>query len=287
MGKARQTTVARPAEAEGIGLHSGQQVRVRLNPAAADAGLFFIRTDLPGAPTIRVAPEFVRREALRRRTELGGEDGAIVATAEHLLAACLALGLDNARVELDGPELPIFDGSAGPYAGLVREAGLKKVEAPRRAWRLARAVTLVKEHAEMAAIPAERMGLAFFAELRHAGMVNQSVRFQLGKDSFEERLAAARTFCFFEEVEGLREAGLIRGGSMDCAIVLRDGRPMDGDYRMPNELACHKMVDLLGDLATLGRPVKALITARGSGHAMHHEFIELMRKELIDDLGND
>ena len=278
-----QTTVAQPAGAEGVGLHTGLRVRFHLTEAAADEGIVIIRADLEGSPCIYVRPESVRRGALQRRTELVGEAGAIVATLEHLLAACLGLGLDNVRVWVDGPEMPIFDGSALPYVEVIREAGLTSLEAPRRAWRLRQPVTLINGNAEIMAVPAEQMELAFFAEFPHEGMASQSAALALESEDFARCLAPARTFCFYEEVEPLLEAGLIRGGSMDCAIVIREGRPLGGDYRLPNELACHKLVDLIGDLAVLGRPVKALITARGSGHALNHAFIEMLRKELVED----
>ena len=279
-----QTTVTRIAAAEGIGLHTGAKVRFSLHPAGADEGIVFVRADLPERPRILAVPEAIDRQALRRRTELRGETGASVAMIEHLLSACLGMGLDNVRVEVEGAELPIFDGSVQPYVELMHQAGLTRLEAPRRFWRLNRPVSLIKETSEIFALPAAQMELAFFAELRHAGIANQSVAIALNPKEFESQLAPARTFCFYGDVELLRAAGLIRGGSLDCAIVLRDGKPMDGDYRLPNELACHKLIDLIGDLAILGRKVGAIITARGTGHALHHEFIDLLRKELSEDV---
>lgn len=276
-----QTTVAAPVAAEGWGLHTGARVKLRLLPAKAEEGICFRRLDLPGSAPLRVTPQAVHRQALQRRTELIGEDGVIVATAEHFLAACRGLGLDHVHVELDGPELPIFDGSAQPFADLIHRAGLAALDAPRRVWRLRRPVTLIKDRAEIIAVPAERMELAFFAPLRHAGLDDQSVGLVLTAVEFEKRLAPARTFCFYDEVERLRAAGLIKGGSLSCALVIRNGKPIEGDYRLPNELACHKLVDLIGDLAVLGCPIAALITARGSGHALNHEFIEILGKELL------
>jgi UDP-3-O-acyl N-acetylglucosamine deacetylase len=278
-----QTTVTKEVEAEGICLHTGVVNRFRLKPARTGHGVVFVRKDLPGSPRIAVSPEAVRRGSLERRTELRGKNSAGVATAEHLLAACLGMGLDNVLVELDGPELPIFDGSVLPYADLIRRAGLTPLDRPRGAWRLLRPVVLIADQAEITALPSGRMELAFFAELRQAGMQNQAADVTLTPEEFERKLAPARTFCFYEEVEKLFATGLIRGGSLDCALVIRDGKPVNGEYRLPNELACHKLVDLIGDLATLGRPVKAFITARGSGHALNHAFIEKLGKELAQD----
>jgi UDP-3-O-[3-hydroxymyristoyl] N-acetylglucosamine deacetylase len=277
-----QTTVHKSAKAQGVGLHSGAEVALRLHPAEADEGIVIERSDLEGAPRIAARPESVDWDGLTRRTGLKNAAGVRVETAEHLLAACLGMELDNVRVELDGPELPIFDGSAAPFVKLIRKAGLRELDAPRRVWRLARPVTLLRESAEIVALPAERMTLAFLADLRRGGMANQSAYVELTPDVFAREVAPARTFVYYEDLEALRDAGLIRGGSLDCAVVIRDGKAMNGPWRLEAELARHKLLDLIGDLAILGRPIEALITARGSGHAMHHEFIDLLRKELTE-----
>jgi UDP-3-O-[3-hydroxymyristoyl] N-acetylglucosamine deacetylase len=287
----RQTTVGKAVEAEGVTLHTGERVRMRLCPAEADTGIVFIRTDLSSdganAPAIAARPEAVDFDALQRRTELVGEAGARVATTEHLLAACMGLGLDNVRVELDGPEVPIFDGSGAPFVALLDRAGLDKLKAPRRVWNLKKPVSLIEEGREVIATPARTMQLGFFCELGWAGIANQAAELSLDDAKAFRDLARARTWVAYEDVTRLRSAGLIRGGALDNAIVLRDGLPVSGnpdgtpgDYRLPNELACHKLLDLLGDLALLGRPVGALVTARGSGHAMHQKFIRLLGKEL-------
>jgi len=279
---ASQTTLNDSAEAEGVALHAGVRVRVRLHPVAADEGVLFVRSDLPGSPVIRATPESVNRKALARRTELLGPGGASVATVEHLLATCLALGVDNLRVEVDGPELPIFDGSALPYVDLIARAGIRPLAHPRRILRLARPVSLVRPDAEIHAVPAGVMALSFIADLSRAGLTPQVAVLSMESDAFATHVAPARTFCYFEDIEPLRTAGLIRGGSLDCAIVIRDGLPIDSEYRLPNELACHKLLDLIGDLAILGCPVGAMVSARATGHAMHHEFIDLLRKELSE-----
>ncbi|MCE5231403.1 UDP-3-O-acyl-N-acetylglucosamine deacetylase [bacterium] len=275
-----QSTIERTVTTEGIGLHSGRVTRVELVPAETNEGIVFIRTDLPGNPRVLARPESVNAEMLARATELCGPDGATAGTVEHLLASCLAMGIDNLLVKMDGPELPIHDGSALPYAKLLEKAGRKKLDAARRPWRLNRTVTFVTDHAEVVAIPAESMTIAFFAELAHHGIPDQSAEFQVGPGDFVADLAPARTWVFYDDVAGLLDAGKIKGGSLDCAIVIRDGQPMNTHYRLDQELARHKLLDFLGDLAILGRPVNALLTARGSGHRVHHQFIETLRKEL-------
>jgi UDP-3-O-acyl N-acetylglucosamine deacetylase len=277
-----QSTITRPVQSEGIALHTGEKVCLKLLPADSCEGIVFYRVDLPGKPAIRVHPGSVCRDSLQRRTELVGENGARVATTEHLLASCMALGIDNLDVELDGPEVPIFDGSALAFTDLLTEAGKTETSRPRPSWKLRNPTGIQRENIEIMAIPAGRMQLVFFAELRHAGLPNQSAELDLTNGRFIDEIAPARTFVFYEELEKLREAGLIRGGSLDCAIVIRDRHPVQTEYRIPNELAAHKLLDFIGDLAILERPVNAIISARGSGHALNFEFIEHLKKELTE-----
>lgn len=293
----RQRTLARSIEAEGLGVHSGKPAKMRLDPAPADSGVVFIRTDLPGAPEIPAAPGSVKKEMLRRMTVLEGAPGATVGMVEHLLAACAAMGLVNVRVSLSGFECPIFDGSGAHYTRLIREAGLREQEAPFRSWRLDRPVALLRENAELVALPAEFTRYTFFAEFVHAGMPDQQATFELFRDDWETEIAPARTFCFWRDVAGLFQAGLIQGGSTANAIVLHDGKPVrvrpdlkpepdpDFAYRLPAELARHKLLDLIGDLAILGAPVRALISARASGHALHQEFASMLLPALVRDDG--
>ena len=287
----REATLARAAEASGIGVHSGKPARLRLVPAPPGAGIVFARVDLPGAPEIPAQRERVKREMLRRMTVIAAPEGpAMVCMVEHLLACCAGFGISNLRVELDGPECPIFDGSGLEYARLIAGAGLDVSDRPRRRFRIARPVALIKDRAEIVAIPAERTRYTFFAEFRHAGMPDEQATFEPGAGDFASEVAPARTFCFWQDVEALRAAGLIKGGSLENAIVLKDGGPIQmregavvpAEYRLKNELARHKLFDLMGDLSLLGGPVLALVSARASGHALHHEFAELLAKELLD-----
>lgn len=280
----RRRTIARAVEAEGIGVHSGARVRMRLLPAEAGAGISFIRTDLAGArgvagaPEIPASPASVNRAMLRRMTALG-EPPATVMMIEHLLAACAGAGAWDLRVEIDSAECPIFDGSAAFYGSLLREAGFVE-RGPMPRLRLTEPVALLRDDAELVAIPAGRPCYAFFAEFRHAGMDDQRVVFDPAIDDFETAIAPARTFAFHHEIEALLAAGLAKGGSLECAIVLRDGAPVNGDFRMPDELARHKALDLIGDLAILGAPVDALITARRTGHALHQEFAAMLAERV-------
>jgi UDP-3-O-acyl N-acetylglucosamine deacetylase len=279
---ARQHTIGRAVSAKGLGLHTGEQVTVELLPAPAGEGIVFERADLPGAPRVKATLASVNTGALARRTELVSEGGASVATVEHLLAACLGMGVDHLLVRLRGSELPIFDGSAQRWARLITRAGLKSLREARRPWRLRQATALVNDGSEICAIPAESMTVVFFVDLERAGMDGQAARFQVGRGDFEAELASARTFCFSEEVEHLRSKGLIRGGSLECAVVIHEGKPYKTHWRLPEELARHKLLDFLGDLAILGRPVAALLTARGAGHQLNFRFIQQLQKELSE-----
>lgn len=281
---ARQHTLRKAAEVRGVGVHTGAQVTLRLEPAPEGAGVVFVRTDLPGRPEIAVRPEAARIEDSRRMTVLESADGAArVGMIEHLLAACAGLGVHNLRVELDHFECPIFDGSARPYVEMMLGAGLERQTAPAPSLRLRRPVILRRGGAQIVALPAQRARFTFFAEFRDHGLPDEQVTFEPASGDFAAEIAPARTFCFWEEIEALREAGLIQGGSLDCAIVLRDGQPWRSTFRLKNELAKHKLLDLMGDLAVLGAPVLALISARASGHALHQEFAGLLAEEVLHD----
>lgn len=277
-------TIAEAVEIEGVGVHGGRRVRLRLEPAPPNRGLRFIRTDLEGNPDISVSPERVRMAGVQRMTVLEASAGSSVTVGmtEHLLAACMARGLTNLDIRLDAPECPILDGSAQEYWRLLERGGTRLQDAPARVWRLRRPVCLVRPDADIVALPADRMRLTFFGEFHQRGIRDEQVTFELGRDDFATEIAPARTFTFYEDIQPLLEANLIQGGSLDCAIVLRDGGPSNGPYRLKNELARHKLLDLLGDLGVLGAPVQASISARKTGHALHHEFISLLKKELTD-----
>lgn len=282
-----QKTIRQPVEIEGVGVHGGRAVRLRLEPAENDAGIRFLRTDLPGSPVIPVSPRSVRRSGVQRMTVLESATGdgtlASVGMTEHLLAACSAAGITNLEVRIDAPECPILDGSSLEYWRRLEQAGVQEQDRPARVFRLRRPVCLTTPDADLVALPADRMRLTYFAEFRNRGFPDEQVTFDVERDDFSTEIAPARTFAFHEEIEALLKRDLIQGGSLDCAIVIRDGKPMNTAYRLQNELARHKLLDLLGDLGVLGAPVLAAISARKSGHALHHEFVARMKEELIDE----
>ncbi len=272
-------TIARPAEAEGVGLHTGVQTRLRLLPAPAGTGIVFRRTDLEDFQVEAQAANIARvsyATSLMRK-------GVLISTTEHLLAALYGFDIDNVVVELDNLELPILDGSARPYAELVQAAGRKRQRRRRRYLQVVEPVEVVDGDASnpsgrrigiYPARQAQRLTVDYEIDFPHRLIGRQRICFTLTPESFLELLSGARTFCFYEEVDQLRELGLIRGGSLDCALVLRAEGVMNPDgLRYPDEFCRHKALDLIGDLALVGRRVVGHIVAQRAGHALHTELV--------------
>jgi UDP-3-O-acyl N-acetylglucosamine deacetylase len=277
----RQRTLNAGTALSGAGLHEGRPARVRLLPAAPGTGVCFARTDLPGAPTVTAAPEFVAADA-GRRTQLR-RGAAEVHTVEHLLAALTVARVDNVRVELDGPELPGLDGSARPWAEALAAAGAVEQEAERAELRLRRAVAVELDGASLAAIPTGRaaLELCYTLDYRKAGVPAQYVEAALPGTDIAAEILPARTFVLASEVDALRAAGLGRGADLSNTVVLEPGGgARGGSLRFPDEPARHKMLDLLGDLSLLGVDLCARVVAVKSGHRAHHELVRRLQREL-------
>jgi UDP-3-O-[3-hydroxymyristoyl] N-acetylglucosamine deacetylase len=253
-------------------------VRLTIRPAPADAGVVFIRTDITDRPNeIVVAPEAVTRTQLN--TEITNDHGVSVSTIEHVMAALSGLGVDNAIVELDGPEVPIMDGSAMPFVQIMDRVGRRALGRPRRYIELLSPVEVVLGDKRAALSPTDRGGLEVAFEIAFASKAvgRQSVDLLVEEASFRSELAPARTFGSVQDIEALRAAGLARGGSLENAIVL------DGDHvlnpeglRFPDEFVRHKAMDAVGDLYVLGAPVLGRFEARYSGHALNNALVREM-----------
>lgn len=276
-----QRTIAEPVECAGVGLHTGVFARLRLLPADEDAGIAFVcrvdgrRIEIPARPEAVVGAE--------RATTLA-QGGACAATVEHLLAALFGLGIDNARAELDGPELPALDGSAAPWVALLRRAGIREQAAPARVLRLAHALELCQGGRWIRAEPYAGFALEVAIEYAHPAVGRQEFAIE-GSDPerFAREIAPARTFAFAEELSGLRAAGLARGGSLDCAILVGPhGVVNPGGLRFPDELVRHKALDLYGDLALLGSRLEARIRVERGGHRLHHALVAALRAEAAE-----
>jgi len=271
----RQKTIARPFAFEGVGLHTGKKCRVRVSPLPEDSGLKFYRSDL-GAE-IPVTPEAV--SSTRRGTALTGEKNAVIHTVEHFLATVQGLGITNLKVEMDAEEMPILDGSAAPFCQMFREAGVAEQGKTLEPVRLTAPIELNFGETVLRAEPAQGLQLDVATSFPYPGLENQNKTFRLPEQSFETELASARTFCFEEEVEELRRQGLIKGGNLDCAIVMGKKGILNGPFRYEDEIVRHKTLDLLGDLALLNRPLWAKVTVKKAGHRYHVELAKAILKQ--------
>lgn len=264
-----QHTLRGPIAFDGVGLHSGQTMNCVLRPAPTGAGVSFVRTDLTGDNRIAACAEAVIRTQLG--TVIGNGAGAEVSTIEHLMAAFAALGVDNVVVELDGPELPIMDGSAQPFVRLIDRAGLKRQAAPRRYIEVVEPIEVVDGDKRAALVPAERFEMAFEIAFTSAAIGGQRIDIVLDEAAFRAELAESRTFGFLHEVEALRKAGLARGGSMDNCLVIDGDELMNPDgLRISDEFVRHKALDALGDLYLLGAPVIGRFEGVLAGHTLNN-----------------
>jgi UDP-3-O-[3-hydroxymyristoyl] N-acetylglucosamine deacetylase len=278
IGVPPQHTIAGPGECAGVGLHGGAFARLRLLPADEDAGIAFVRHVDGRRIEIPARPEAVVATA---RATILAQGGACAATVEHLLAALFGLGIDNARAELDGPELPALDGSAAPWVELVRRAGIRAQRAPARVLRPARALERRDGERWIRAEPHAGFALEVAIDYPHPAVGRQELAIEgFDPERFAREIAPARTFAFAEELADLRDAGLARGGSLDCAILVGpEGVANPEGLRFPDELVRHKALDLYGDLALLGARLEARIRVERGGHRLHHALVAALRAE--------
>lgn len=266
-----QRTLQRAASIEGVGLHSGQRVTLRLIPAPVEHGLVFVRTDLSDRPTIPVRSEYVVDTSLA--TSLG-HGSARVGTVEHLLAALSGLGIDNLRIELDGPEVPIVDGSAEPFARLINEAGIRAQEEFKQFIVIKRSVTVVDGDKHATFSPSRRFRIDCTIDFKHPLISDQQFTLEFSDRSFVREVARARTFGFLRDVDRLRQMGLARGGSLDNAVVVDDFSILNPEgLRFPDEFVRHKLLDVIGDLALAGAPLFAQFRGYKTGHALNNRLL--------------
>ncbi len=269
-----QATLAGPVERQGIGLHSGLTTVVTLYPAEPGQGRFFVRTDLPGQPTVPAGLEAVNPTLLSTELRQGE---ASVRTVEHLLAALVGLGIDNVRIEITGPEVPLLDGSALGWVEAIHRAGQHRQGVARSVARLSQPVSVREGDAFVAAFPASRCRFTYGIDFEVAAIGNQWFSWTpephpFGAGGFAAALAPARTFGLAHQVEQLRASGLIQGGSLDNALVCGPDGWLNPPLRFDNEPARHKMLDLLGDLSLLGSMPLAHIVAYKASHRLHGEL---------------
>jgi len=271
-----QTTLAREAVLEGVGLHSGAPCKVRLRPARADDGIVFDLAALSSGPSrgrIRACIDSVIDTRLC--TRLGNDAGGSIGTVEHLLAAATVIGVDNLLVEIDGDELPILDGSASPYVDALEEAGVASCQAPHRRLRILERVELVDGARSIIAEPYDGALIEVSIDYADPAIGVQTVVLDLSDGESLKRLKRARTFCRLADVEAMRKAGLSRGGSLDNAIVVDGDKILNqSGLRDPQEFALHKALDLIGDLRLAGAPIEGRIVAVRPGHDLNTRFVK-------------
>jgi UDP-3-O-[3-hydroxymyristoyl] N-acetylglucosamine deacetylase len=264
-----QSTVAKEASAEGVGLHTGVSGHIRLLPAPADTGIVFRRTDLENFP-IEAQGHNVARVSYA--TSLM-KQGVLLSTTEHLLAAIYSCGIDNVYIDIDSIEIPILDGSAEPFMQMLERAGVRKLRRKRRFLKVLRPLEVEEGDRRIGIYPAEEFRVRCYVDFPHPLVGQQEIEMVVSPETFRQLLARARTFCFERDIEPLRSMGLIRGGSLENAIVLTNDGVMNGPLRFPDEFGRHKALDLIGDLALAGLPLLARVEAHKAGHALHTQLV--------------
>lgn len=269
-------TICEPIALEGVGLHGGIPARLEIRPARRGTGILFQRSDIPG-PIGLIPARHDRVVDTRLCTRIANEHGASIATIEHLMAALAACGVSDAVVRVDGPEVPILDGSAAPVVEAIRETGLTRPAGPRRAIAIRRTVR-VEDASRMAALhPAPRFSARFRIEFDDPAIGTQSLSLALAGEAAVEALADCRTFARRAEIEMLHRAGLARGGSLDNAVVVDGARVLNpGGLRRPDEFVRHKILDAVGDLALAGAPIIGQYEGLRAGHEMTSRLLHAL-----------
>jgi len=264
-----QSTIAKETSAKGVGLHTGVFGHLRLLPAPPDTGIVFRRTDLGNFP-IEAQGQNVARVSYA--TSLM-KQGVWLSTTEHLLAAIYSCGIDNIYIDIDSVEIPILDGSAEPFMQMLDEAGVRKLRRKRKYLKVLKPLEVEEGDRRIGIYPANEFRVSCYVDFGHPLVAQQQVEMVVGRESFRHLLARARTFCFERDIEPLRSMGLIRGGSLENAIVLTKDGVMNGALRYSDEFGRHKALDLIGDLALVGLPLLARVEAHKAGHSLHTQLV--------------
>ena len=273
-GLVPQKTIKSAIHCRGVGVHSGDRVALTLHPAPADSGVVFRRSDLAGA-TVAADWRNVKESALC--TTLTNRENVSIGTVEHLMAAFVGAAIDNCIVELDGPEVPIMDGSAAPFMFLIECAGIAEQDAARRAIKILKPIRLGDHDRMVALTPDTRFGVSFEIDFPNEAVRRQNISLEIDPDTFKNDVAKARTFGFLEDVERMRAAGLARGGSLDNAVVVSGGKVLNEDgLRYADEFVRHKVLDAVGDLYLAGAPILGHFRGVRSGHAFNRRLLDAL-----------
>jgi UDP-3-O-[3-hydroxymyristoyl] N-acetylglucosamine deacetylase len=271
-----QKTVGQKIRISGIGLHSGKSMSAVLSPLPVGSGIWFQRTDTPGARPVSASAENVTDTTLATTIGSGPES---VGTLEHLLAALYGLGISNLKVEVDGPEVPILDGSALPWTRLLQKAGITTFQAPRSCLRVAKPFSVASDDGAKSVSAEPAPGFSIDCEIEFPGYVSlQRRRFNFSQSAFVSEISPARTFCLEQDVEAMQKAGKALGGGLDNAVVIGEsGRVLNPEgLRFKDECARHKILDFMGDLALARHPVIGRFTAIKTGHTLNRRFLQAL-----------
>ena len=267
-----ETTVLRPVEASGVGLHSGVPVNIRILPAPVSTGVVFLRTDLDRLNPFPIPASWRHVVRVSYATSLMRQ-GVLISTTEHLLSVFYAMGIDNVYVEIDNLEVPILDGSGLPFVRLIEQAGIRQYRRKRRYLRIRRPISVEDKGKRISIIPDEVFRLTCDTDYP-APVGRQSLELEVTPERYASELAFARTFGWQNDLDQMRNMGLIRGASLENAVCFTSHGPMNpGGLRAPDECCRHKALDLIGDLALLGRPLLGHVIAERAGHAMHAALV--------------
>jgi len=270
-----EQTIREAVECSGIGLHSGAPVHMRMLPASSGTGILFRRTDLDGFEIEATSRNVAR---VSYATSLM-KKGVLISTTEHVLAALVGAGVDNAVIELDNLELPILDGSACPFMEMIDKVGLRRQRRPRTYYRIRKELTLVEGDKFITVCPGYGYSVSYTIDFAHPQIGCETYEVDLSDGQFRREIAAARTFGSTRDEARMRSMGLIRGASLDNVVVLDDDSVVNGPLRYPDEFVRHKVLDLIGDLALLGRRIIGRVVANRAGHAMHTALVSRLLRD--------
>jgi UDP-3-O-[3-hydroxymyristoyl] N-acetylglucosamine deacetylase len=279
-GQVKQKTLVNAVHCQGIGVHYGVQVHLCILPAQENYGIRFERTDIKGSECIPALWSAV--SATELCTQVSNSSGVSVSTIEHLMAAFAALEVDNALVQLDGPEVPIMDGSAEPFIALLSRAGIQEQTKPRRILRILKEITVKGTAGRHVTLqPSEKFAIEFHMDFAgREGMQAQSLIFSGAMARVREEIGRARTFGFLEDVEKMRAAGLAKGGSLENTVVIDHGHILNAEgLRYPDEFIRHKILDALGDLYLVGGPIKGRYRAQNGGHMLNNKLLRALMSD--------
>lgn len=272
----KQRTLHEKISCQGIGLHSGLPIRMELLPAPEHSGIVFVRTDMPGDPEIRASIEHVADTTLATSLAVQTPHGtASVSTVEHLLSALGGLGIDNARILLNGPEVPILDGSAAPFVKLLLHAGIESQRSKKKFIFIKREVQQHQDDKSARITPNRKLSITCSLDFDHPLIAPTPYTFDWSEAGFCREIARARTFGFLQDVEALQKRGLARGGSLENALVIDEYRVLNPEgLRFPDEFVRHKVLDAIGDLMLFGMPVVGRVHLHRSGHGLHTQLVQ-------------